>query len=468
MLVSSFANAGNPVIGKVVYVDGKAILQETSTVQGLTYLGVQKTLKYGDKIFVHNLLKTLDGSLLKVSFADGAEITLRADTDIFIEKYNNKEAEIEVIKGGVRVVTGEIAERNPDLYKVTTDNGVVTARKKGSDFSVRICDQDCDEENKAMAGPKMKTSLPVIAKVVALEGEVIVVNKNKRTLGLGYPLYSTEHLVSSKDSYAQLQFVDGSSVTIQAESEFTITDFEYNETGKENRSIFKLQEGGLRFVTGSLGKQNPDAFKLHTSVATIGIRGTDFAVNTVGAGVVSHVFEGSINQSNKSGSTVLEAGSYSVISSEQSSPVVTASSSVTFDNNIAPSPSQAHVDTKNLFSPDAGAVDSGTHVSVKQGEVAVVGSTGKPVTVGESLSSSVGQSGSASNPAAASDFQMLDPACTSPATVAVVPTPVPSSRPNTIIIGGASASVGANAAAGSTPITTIVIQEQTIATPYNY
>ena len=466
-LFAPFTNATTQVIGKVVYIDGEVGAQETLNISGSSVFGGYKRLKLGDEIFTQDMLRTLEGSVLKISFVDGAEITLRPDTKIFIEKYSQKEAEIEIIKGGIRVVTGEIVKQNPDLYKVTTPDGAVTARTKGSDFLVRICGKDCDQENKKMAGPKMKTDLPVIAKVVAIKGEVIAGNKYKRQLELGYPVYGAEHIVSSENSYAQLQFVDGSSVTVQAESKFNITNYKYNEAGKENISVFELLQGGLRFVSGSLGKNDQDAFSLHTPVATVGINGTDFTVNCVGncshRGIVSHVIDGSINQRNESGSYALEAGSYSAIRNQQSSPIVTTMAPVAFNYNIAPPPSQARVNTKSLFAASAEIVESGTYVNVKEGQVTVAGSAGEPVAVGENLSVAVGTSGSVSSPASASGFQMLDSTYTVPSTTAKFMVAGPSV--NTIVIGGPGG-IGINTATGSSAATTIVIQEQTIASPY--
>ena len=469
-LFASFANAATQGIGKVVYIDGEVVSRETFTMSGSSVLGGYKKLKLGDEIFAQDMLKTLEGSVLKISFIDGAEITLRSDTNIFIEKYSKKEAEIEIIEGGIRVVTGEIVKQDPDLYKVTTPDGAVTARTKDSDFLVRICGKDCDQENKKMAGPKMKTDLPVIAKVVAIKGEVIVGNKYKRHLDLGYPVYRTEHIVSSRDSYAQLQFVDGSSVTVQAESKFNITNYKYNETGNKNVSVFNLLQGGLHFVTGLLAKNDQDAFRLHTPVATVGVNGTDFTVNCVGncgfRGIVSHVIDGSINQRNESGTYVLESGSYGAIRSQQSSPIVTTTAPMAFHNNIAPPPLQASVNTKSLFSASTETVESGTHVNVKEGQVAVAGSTGVPVAVGANLSVAVGRSGRVSSPASVSSFQMLDTTYTVYNTPSMVAS-APVASINTIVIGGPGG-IDINTATGSSAVTTIVIQEQTIATPYNY
>jgi hypothetical protein len=465
-LFAPLVNAENSVVGEVVYIDGEVSVQETLVAQGASMLGGQRALRLGDEIYVHDLLSTYEGAALKVLFVDGAEITLREDTNIFIEKYSQKEAEIEIVKGGIRAVTGAIARQDPNLFKVVTQDGFVTAQKVGSDFLVRVCGEDCDKENKKMAGPKMKTVLPVIAKVVALQGEVIVGKKYKRQLGVGYPVYSTEHIVSGENSFAQLQFVDGSSVTVQAQSVLDISNYEYNLAGKEGVAAFELIEGGVRFVTGSIGKNNPKAFSLNTTVATVGVSGTDFTVNCVGdcssGGIVSHVIDGSISQRNESGVHVLESGSYGAISSQQSSPIVTTTAPVAFNNNIAPPPSLARVDTESLFTSIVSTVQPGTHVSVKAGQIALAGPAGEPVVVGANLSAAVGSSRSAASTGGVSDFQILDSTYTAPSVVVSAPAPTI----NTIVIGGPSGS-SINSVAGPSTINTIVIQEMTIASPYN-
>lgn len=466
-LHASFAIAEYNFVGKVAYVDGGVYIQETLEVQGSSMLGGQRALQLGDEISVHDALKTLEDSTIKVIFVDGAEITLRQDSSIFIEKYSKNEAEIEIIKGGIRVVTGEIAKQNPKLFKVVTHDGVVTAQNKGSDFLVRICVKDCDEENKNMTGPMMKTELPAIAKVVAMQGEVVVGRQYKRQLDIGYPIYSTEHIESGKNSFAQFQFIDGSSVTLQAEGILDIRNYEYSVAGKEDVAAFDLIEGGVRFVTGAIGKNNPGAFSLNTTVATVGVNGTDFTVNCVGncssGGIVSHVIDGSIIQRNQSGAHVLKSGSYGAISSQQSSPIVTPTAPVAFNNNIAPPPSLARVDTESLFSSIVTTVEPGTHVSVKAGQVTLAGPVGEPVVVGANLSAVVGKSRSAETTGGVSDFQILDSTYTAP--YVVVSAPAPSI--NTIVIGGPSRS-SINSVAGPSTVNTIVIQEMTIASPYSF
>ncbi len=57
---------------------------------------------------------------------------------------------------------------------------------------------------------------------------------------------------------------------------------------------------------------------------------------------------------------------------------------------------------------------------------------------------------------------MVYPVLITPSTVADAPV----ASVNTIVIGGPSGGMDINSAAGSSPVTTTVIQEQTIASPY--
>lgn len=89
-------------------------------------------------------------------------------------------------------------------------------------------------------------------------------------------------LVSEKDTYARIKFIDNSEITLRPNSQLTIDNFSYEEAKPENDSaVFSLIKGGLRAITGLLGKRNKERFGLNTPSATIGIRGTIFIVEYV-------------------------------------------------------------------------------------------------------------------------------------------------------------------------------------------
>lgn len=83
-------------------------------------------------------------------------------------------------------------------------------------------------------------------------------------------------LATQRDSYAQINFTDGSSMTLRPNTQMKIEDYRFSEERpQEDGSFFRLLKGGLRTVTGLIGKRgNQDAYRIGTSTATIGIRGS--------------------------------------------------------------------------------------------------------------------------------------------------------------------------------------------------
>ena len=64
-------------------------------------------------------------------------------------------------------------------------------------------------------------------------------------------------LISEKDTYARIKFVDNSEITLRPNSQMKIDSFVFDEEKPEKDSAaFNLLKGGLRAVTGMLGKRN--------------------------------------------------------------------------------------------------------------------------------------------------------------------------------------------------------------------
>lgn len=84
-------------------------------------------------------------------------------------------------------------------------------------------------------------------------------------------------LQTEQDTFARIKFVDNGEIVLRPNTTFKVETYTYSEASKDEDSIVvSLLRGGLRSVTGLLGKRNPDKFKMETTVATIGIRGTHF------------------------------------------------------------------------------------------------------------------------------------------------------------------------------------------------
>lgn len=84
------------------------------------------------------------------------------------------------------------------------------------------------------------------------------------------PLHA--NIISDENGRAQLMLADDSLISISPNTEISLLDFS-DEDKKESIAINMLK-GTARMVTGELSRKNPDAFKVKTPQATIGIRGT--------------------------------------------------------------------------------------------------------------------------------------------------------------------------------------------------
>jgi hypothetical protein len=126
----------------------------------------------------------------------------------------------------------------------------------------------------------------VVGVVTHLSGPLLdqKLDGSVKVLGLKSEVENGDTLVSEKNTYAQIRFVDNHEITLKPGTTFRIENFSY-DAGKPDAdsAAFSLVKGGLRSITGLLGKRNKEKFSLKTPSATIGIRGTTFVAQWVSA-----------------------------------------------------------------------------------------------------------------------------------------------------------------------------------------
>lgn len=101
----------------------------------------------------------------------------------------------------------------------------------------------------------------------------------RRRLERGSEVYQGETLITGADALAKMRFRDGAFFMLGENAQFRAENFTVNENPDESKSFYRLLKGGLRFVSGLIGKARPDNFEIRTSVATIGVRGTSGEVH---------------------------------------------------------------------------------------------------------------------------------------------------------------------------------------------
>jgi hypothetical protein len=97
-----------------------------------------------------------------------------------------------------------------------------------------------------------------------------------RTLGKGLPLKEGDRLTTAESASAILKLDDGTRMTIRPNSDLVLAQYKYRQDAQDNSLVMQLFRGGLRAITGLISKTSPQAARIQTNTATIGIRGTDF------------------------------------------------------------------------------------------------------------------------------------------------------------------------------------------------
>lgn len=119
------------------------------------------------------------------------------------------------------------------------------------------------------------------AKVDFVVGAAVAVTPAgvERKLVKGSDVQTGEIVRTGDDGRIQLRFTDGAMLSLQPQSDFRLDNYQFSgkEDGQE-RGFFSLLKGGLRKITGLIGRSNRANYQTRTSVATIGIRGTEYTV----------------------------------------------------------------------------------------------------------------------------------------------------------------------------------------------
>ncbi|MCK4744374.1 MAG: FecR domain-containing protein [Sulfuriflexus sp.] len=130
--------AKTPFAGNIILITGKAM--------ALSLDGQLRELERGEPFYAGETITTDKKASITLKYSDGGVMLLRPATKLIIKKYKYTKklgghSVIKLVKGGLRTVTGVIAKRDRDNYKLITPAATLTVR--GTDFTIRFCNEDC-------------------------------------------------------------------------------------------------------------------------------------------------------------------------------------------------------------------------------------------------------------------------------------------------------------------------------------
>lgn len=409
LLMLATATQAAQVAGKVGYMNGTLVAQRAD--------GTVMVLVPKSEVLAGDMLITAKDSYAQVQMNDGATMTLRPNSNLKIEAYQfNKEepkadnAILRLLKGGFRTITGLIGKRgNADAYKLHAASATIGIR--GTDFSSRLCaTKDCKDDGdtraeKASTKQQAITSA-VVGRVMLVQGELSARESagkesmgkenaaresasKERKLVLGAPVYEGDTLTTGKKSYAVVAFRDESRVTLQENTAFHVEKFKYDKAASQENAVLRLLKGGVRVVTGWIGRVNHDSYQFRVASATIGIRGTGFdawcngpcasGADNPGAtqenpldGAGVYVWAGEVVLVSPGASFVVAVQQAAIIARDTGKPVPIIAVPPSIKDNATPRPDSFELDMKKLFGSDASSGEPGLYVTVHDGHVILV------------------------------------------------------------------------------------------------
>lgn len=95
---------------------------------------------------------------------------------------------------------------------------------------------------------------------------------------VGMGIRQSDVLVTGADGSAGVTFSDNSLLSTGPNSVLAVDRYSFNSTTHVGRFDASLKKGTLAVVSGKMVKQSPDAMRVRTPAAIMGVRGTEFLV----------------------------------------------------------------------------------------------------------------------------------------------------------------------------------------------
>ena len=135
-----------------------------------------------------------------------------------------------------------------------------------------------------LSGAPANAHGPQIAQVKKVSGHVVIVRDGAR-LGatVGDPLFEKDTIETGADGSIGLTFVDNTVMSAGPNSEVGLEEFRFDSSNFNGAMLTDVHKGTLSVVSGDIARSSPEAMKVKTPTAILGVRGTRFVIQVGGA-----------------------------------------------------------------------------------------------------------------------------------------------------------------------------------------
>ena len=122
-----------------------------------------------------------------------------------------------------------------------------------------------------------------IAQIKKLNGAVSVERAGKSLpTAAGMKLLVADTVKTGPDGSVGITFTDNTLLSAGPGSILTLSQYTFNSTTYEGKFDTTVSRGTLSMVSGKMAKQSPQAVRVITPAAIMGVRGTEFFVTVAG------------------------------------------------------------------------------------------------------------------------------------------------------------------------------------------
>jgi hypothetical protein len=150
------------------------------------------------------------------------------------------------------------------------------------------------------------TAQEVIGAITRIQGEASgTLGDATRSLGLTAPVSLNEVVSTGEAARLEVTFVDDTRLTLGGNTKLTLDRYVFNSAAGTRTIRFGLV-GAFRFISGQVSKLASSDVSVTTSLATVGIRGTEFWAGPIDDQALGvFLIEGTVSVSNALGEQIL-------------------------------------------------------------------------------------------------------------------------------------------------------------------